>query len=66
MGLAESASMAQLSLCGRFPAAVQAVREQRWGEAAACFEAILRDHPADGPSRFYLDRCSKEMKALAQ
>jgi len=65
MGLAESASMAQLSLCGRFPAAVQAVREQRWGEAAACFEAILRDHPADGPSRFYLDRCLREMKLPA-
>jgi adenylate cyclase len=66
MGLAESASMAQLSLCGRFPAAVQAVREQRWGEAVACFEAILRDHPSDGPSRFYLDRCYREMTAPAQ
>jgi adenylate cyclase len=66
MGLAESASMAQLSLCGRFPAALQRVREQRWGEAAASFEAILRDHPTDGPSRFYLDRCSKEMEAAAQ
>jgi adenylate cyclase len=66
MGLAASATMAQLSLCGRFPAALKRVREQRWEEAATCFDAILRDHPADGPSRFYLDRCSKEMEAPAQ
>jgi adenylate cyclase len=65
IGLAESASMTQLSLCGRFPAAMQAVRERRWGDAAACFEALLRDHPGDGPSRFYLDQCLKEMKPLA-
>jgi adenylate cyclase len=65
MGLAESASMTQLSLCGRFPAALQRVREQRWGEVATRFEAILRDCPTDGPSRFYLDRCSKEMEAAA-
>jgi adenylate cyclase len=61
MGLAQSASVSQLSLCGRFPAAIQAVRERRWVDAAACFEAILRDHPGDGPSRFYLDQCHKEM-----
>ena len=66
MGLTDGASMAQLSLCGRFPAAVQAVRKHRWAEAAACFEAILRDHPRDGPSRFYLDRCFREMQASEQ
>jgi hypothetical protein len=44
---------------------MQAVRERRWVDAASCFEGILRDHPGDGPSRFYLDQCLKEMKPLA-
>jgi adenylate cyclase len=28
-----------------------------WSEAAACFAAVLAEHPGDGPARFYLERC---------
>jgi adenylate cyclase len=30
-----------------------------WSEAAARFEAVLAEHPDDGPARFYLDRCRR-------
>jgi adenylate cyclase len=52
----EYASMAQLSLCARFPSAIDAFRGERWEEAESRFRQILRDHPDDGPARFYLDQ----------
>ena len=30
-----------------------------WSEAGACFEAVLAEHPDDGPARFYLERCRR-------
>ncbi len=39
-----------------FGRAVALFEQGRWDDAAREFEALLRDCPADGPSRFYLER----------
>jgi adenylate cyclase len=36
-----------------------------WNEAAACFEAILAEHPSDGPARFYVERCRRPQGGAA-
>lgn len=63
--LKDRASMAQLSLCGRFAGALEALRAQQRGEAALQFEAILAAHPDDGPSRFYLRTCRSRRRAAS-
>jgi adenylate cyclase len=59
----DRASMAQMSLYGRFVRALELYRAQRPAEAADCFAAILEDYPDDGPSRFYLDYCRSRVDA---
>ena len=49
----------QLQLCERYADALETFSAQRWADAAALFEAIIDDFPADGPSRFYLSRCQQ-------
>jgi adenylate cyclase len=46
-------------LKARFDAAMDVLGAGQWLAAAAAFEAILRDHPDDGPSRFHLERCKR-------
>ena len=60
-----SATMAQLSLCGRFRLAIDAFRGERWDEAEFRFREILRDYPDDGPARFYLDQLHPEARRRA-
>jgi adenylate cyclase len=55
----EAAGPDQVQLCERYAHALEAFGAQRWAEAAALFEAIVEDFPADGPSRFYLSRCQR-------
>ena len=55
----EAASPEELQLCERFGDALEGFAAQRWADAAAAFEAIVEDFPADGPSRFYLSRCQR-------
>jgi adenylate cyclase len=55
----ERASATQRRLCDRFAEALDAFQGERWAAAAGLFEALLHDHPADGPSRFLLDRCHR-------
>ena len=55
----DRAGESQRRLCERFAEALDVFRAERWAAAADLFEAILRDHPADGPSRFLLDRCRR-------
>jgi len=55
----DRASDSQRRLCERFAEALDVFRAERWTAAADLFEAVLRDHPADGPSRFLLDRCRR-------
>jgi adenylate cyclase len=38
-----------------FAAALDAYRQQYWQDALELFKGVLRNHPDDGPSRFYLD-----------
>ena len=59
----DRASMAQMSLCGRFAGALAAFKGHRWQEATQQFEAILANHPDDGPSRFYLKNCRSRKKS---
>ncbi len=42
-----------------FAEALARFEAERWAEAAERFESILAAHPADGPTRFYLDRCRR-------
>lgn len=58
LAAAERAAMAQISLSGRFAKGLQAFREQCWTEAIERFESILKDYPNDGPSRYFLSRCT--------
>jgi adenylate cyclase len=44
-------------LLANFAQALACFEEQRWRDATRRLESILADHPADGPARFYLDRC---------
>jgi adenylate cyclase len=46
-------------LVSRFEAALSSFQARLWDDAAAAFEALLGDHPGDGPSAFYLDLCRR-------
>jgi adenylate cyclase len=46
-------------LCADFAEALSLFYARQWANAAALLDAILRDHPDDGPSTFYLERCRR-------
>lgn len=52
-----TATTDQVRLCERFRDALHLLRARRWSEATEAFEALLKDHPGDGPSTFFLNRC---------
>ncbi|MDH3690644.1 MAG: adenylate/guanylate cyclase domain-containing protein [Gammaproteobacteria bacterium] len=52
-----SANKSQVRLRERFTQALGLFEKQQWSEAANHFEAVLKDYPEDGPSRFYLNLC---------
>jgi adenylate cyclase len=45
-----------------FAQALELYRQGHFPEAGAGFEAILTEHPEDGPARVYRDRCRKFME----
>jgi adenylate cyclase len=47
------------ALLAGFAGTLACFQAERWAEAAAGFEALLADHPDDGPTRFYLERCRR-------
>ena len=59
LALEKTASESQRQLCENFANAMEVLRLGRWREAGEAFEAILRDYPEDGPSRFHLARCRR-------
>jgi adenylate cyclase len=59
VGQRENVDKAEHDLCGRFAAALKAYEVANWSEAVRMFEQILTDHPADGPSHFFLKRCQE-------
>jgi adenylate cyclase len=46
-----------MPLVDRFAAGMAAYRARQWDAAQAAFSAVLADHPDDGPSRLYVERC---------
>ncbi|MFT5960832.1 MAG: adenylate cyclase [Burkholderiaceae bacterium] len=48
-------------LCDAFAGALDAFCQQRWQEAVADFSRILEIMPKDGPSRFYLHQCVRNI-----
>lgn len=44
-------------LVARFEEALNVFRERRFEEAGALFTALLQQHPTDGPTRLYVERC---------
>ena len=47
------------NFCLEFATALRAFKEQRWQEAATLFDTILTRYGEDGPSRFYLELCTR-------
>jgi adenylate cyclase len=66
LGERDKASASVNQLCTRFAEAFNAFQSQQWASAATLFEAILKDYPGDGPSRFYLSRCREYEKQVPE
>jgi hypothetical protein len=47
------------NLSEQFTDAMSHYRVARWKEALESFDAILDEHPADGPARFYRGQCER-------
>ncbi len=56
VGRRDTVSVQTETLCRRFAVALQAFSAGNAEAAQVLFAALLRDYPADGPSRFYLNR----------
>ena len=56
VGRRDTISAQTETLCRRFGVALQAFTAGEREAAQVLFAALLRDYPADGPSRFYLNR----------
>lgn len=65
VALREKATGQQLALCERFDAAMADYRAGEWSRAAAGLEALLGDHPGDGPAGFFLARCRRFIDGTA-
>jgi adenylate cyclase len=59
LGLREGASADQHDLSASFADALSLYTARAWPEASHRLSAILTRHGADGPTRFYLDRCQQ-------
>ena len=58
MGEREGAAQGILDLCAAFSGALAHYHAGRWVEARHSFEALQRDYPEDGPSRYYAALCA--------
>lgn len=58
LGLEAAAGADDKRRCACFEEALAHYAAGRWDAAAAGFRALLAEQPGDGPSRFYLDRCT--------
>ncbi len=54
-----AATSEQLWLCEAFTMALHAYQAQQLDEACKVFLEILKTHPDDGPTKFFLDHCQK-------
>ncbi len=53
----ETATRHQQQLCAAFETALNIFKDRQWWAAERDFKQVLTQHPDDGPSRFYRDRC---------
>lgn len=53
LGRKEGARAQHLDLCAQFAEGLAAFQRKEWHRAASLFEAIIKIHVDDGPSRFY-------------
>jgi adenylate cyclase len=66
LGRKESARAEHLHLCAQFAEGLAAFQRKEWHRAASLFEAIVKIHVDDGPSRFYWvysQKCAAETPA---
>lgn len=54
---ASQATEQQRDACERFAQALAAFNQYDWAKAGELFDAVLENHPQDGPAQFYRDRC---------
>ncbi|MEJ2576615.1 MAG: adenylate/guanylate cyclase domain-containing protein, partial [Gammaproteobacteria bacterium] len=59
VALNEHATPQQQELCERFDAAMEKYRARDWHDAEARLEQLLIAFPADGPAKFFLQRCKR-------
>ena len=57
LGLAAESSQFS-DLVGRFEKGLEAYRSGEWTTAVAIFQDLLRNHPDDGPSHVFIERCN--------
>ncbi len=55
----QNATQDQQQLCVVFEAALKIFDDRQWLAAEQDFKKVLAQHPDDGPSRFYRDRCRR-------
>ncbi len=56
--LALAADSARYSdLIGRFEKGLEAYRNGQWKASIETFQELVRDHPQDGPSHVFIERC---------
>lgn len=53
----ETVSQIVLQLVSAFSEALELYRTRRFDQALHLFQALLRDHPTDGPTQLYINRC---------
>jgi adenylate cyclase len=59
LGKTSEVGDAQHRLCADFAEALALFQAEEWAEAAKRLKTILEDRPDDGPSKFYLELCSR-------
>jgi adenylate cyclase len=59
LGRHDCAKGEYFELCSRFAEALAVFQHKEWLAAAGLFEAIIRSHGEDGPSRFYWTHCQR-------
>ena len=57
-GTIAAAAVARRELCVEFALALERYQAGQWSDAAQAFGSIQARWPADGPTRFYLERCT--------
>ncbi len=56
LGSSKNSDQSQISLCRQFGCALKLHDAGRWSEAAEAFDNLLKLHPTDGPSLFFMER----------